>query len=124
MNGSTPDSLAIVPNKPKTRRRNFRISDAVYDAAMDAAVSNGETLTDVVDRALVGYTRRTVTKRAVETRNRNFRVEDAVYDAAMDAAVTNGETLTDVVARALVGYTRRTAAKHAAEERDGDGSNR
>ena len=53
----------------ETRNRNFRVEDAVYDAAMDAAVTNGETLTDVVARALVGYTRRTAAKHAAEERD-------------------------------------------------------
>jgi hypothetical protein len=70
VNVGTPDSLASVPNKPKTRNRNFRIEDTVYDAAMEAAVTNGETLTDVVVRALVGYTRRTAAKHAAEEARR------------------------------------------------------
>lgn len=63
MTVSTPVTLRGVPNKPKTTNRNFRIPDAEYDAAKAAAEFNGESLTDVVRRALVGYTKRTDKKR-------------------------------------------------------------
>ncbi|WP_188492045.1 hypothetical protein [Williamsia phyllosphaerae] len=47
-----------MPNKPKTPLRTFRIPDDVYGPAKAAAEANGETVTDVVKKALVNYTRR------------------------------------------------------------------
>ncbi|WP_155290786.1 hypothetical protein [Rhodococcoides fascians] len=55
-----------MPNKPKTTIRGFRIDDDLYDAARAAAEFNGETLSDVVRRALVGYVKRTDKKRGRE----------------------------------------------------------
>lgn len=63
MTVGTPVTLVGVPNKPKTTLRNFRIDDDLYDAAKVAAEFNGETLSDVVRRALVGYVKRTDKKR-------------------------------------------------------------
>lgn len=63
MTVTTPTNVPGVPNKPKTAIRGFRIPDAEYDAAKAAAEFNGESLTDVVRRALVGYTKRTDKKR-------------------------------------------------------------
>lgn len=40
---------------PGTKLRNFRIDDDVYDPARDKAKDRGETLTDVVVRALREY---------------------------------------------------------------------
>ncbi|SNS58286.1 hypothetical protein [Rhodococcoides kyotonense] len=51
-----------MPNKPKTTLRNFRIPDDEYAAAKAAAEANGESLTDVVRRALSGYAKRTEKK--------------------------------------------------------------
>jgi len=44
-----------VPNKPKTPIRGFRIPDDVYEAAQAKAKERGETLTDVVRKALERY---------------------------------------------------------------------
>ncbi|WP_157792690.1 hypothetical protein [Rhodococcus opacus] len=52
-----------MPNKPKTRNRNFRIPDDEYEAARAAAEFNGESLTDVVRRSLAAYVKRTEKKR-------------------------------------------------------------
>jgi uncharacterized protein (DUF1778 family) len=49
---------SVVPNQPKTKTRGFRIPDDEYEAAQAAAQRKGETLTDVVRRALVAYARR------------------------------------------------------------------
>jgi hypothetical protein len=49
---------STVPNQPKTKTRGFRIPDDEYAAAQAAAERKGETLTDVVRRALVAYVRR------------------------------------------------------------------
>ncbi|GGF39299.1 hypothetical protein GCM10007298_38740 [Williamsia phyllosphaerae] len=54
----TPATVPSVPNKPKTPLRTFRIPDDVYGPAKAAAEANGETVTDVVKKALVNYTRR------------------------------------------------------------------
>lgn len=46
------------PATGKTKLRNFRIDDAVYDPANRVAAARGESLTDVVERALVAYFRK------------------------------------------------------------------
>lgn len=48
-------TIIAVPNQPKTPRRTFRISDELYEAAQAKAEVNGETVSDVVRRALEGY---------------------------------------------------------------------
>lgn len=57
---ATPDPfraarVITVPNKPKTPQRSFRIPDDVYEAAKVKAAAKGETVTDVVVRALKRY---------------------------------------------------------------------
>lgn len=47
-----------VPNKPKTPIRSFRIPTDEYEAAKAKADERGETLTDVVRRALRRYAKR------------------------------------------------------------------
>jgi hypothetical protein len=47
-----------VPNKPKTPIRGFRVPDDEYEAAQETAKRKGESLTDVVRRALIAYVRR------------------------------------------------------------------
>lgn len=44
-----------MPNQPKTPIKCFRIDAELYHAAFDRARENGETLTDVVRRALRAY---------------------------------------------------------------------
>ena len=56
----TPDTLRSVP---KTTLRNFRMDDDEYNAAKAAAEFNGESLSDVIRRSLVAYTKRTDKKR-------------------------------------------------------------
>ena len=46
---------AVAPNQPKTPIRCFRIPTELYVAAQERAKENGETLTDVVRRALAAY---------------------------------------------------------------------
>lgn len=50
--------MTPVPNQPKTPQRTFRIPEDVYAAAKAKAVERGETLSDVVRRALERYARR------------------------------------------------------------------
>lgn len=50
--------LSRVPNKPKTPIRGFRIPDDVYNAAKAKAEEKGETLTEVVRKALERYAKR------------------------------------------------------------------
>ena len=47
-----------MPNAPKTPSRNVRIPDDLWRAAMDRAVERGETLSDVIRRALERYVSR------------------------------------------------------------------
>lgn len=47
--------MAPMPNQPKTKGRMFRIPDEEYEPARRKAEENGETLTDVVRRALREY---------------------------------------------------------------------
>lgn len=41
-----------MPNQPKTPNRAVRVDDELWNAAKDAAGERGETVTDVVRRAL------------------------------------------------------------------------
>ena len=50
-----PDTLAHVPNQPRTPVHTFRIPDPLYKAALAKARGQGETLTHVVRRALERY---------------------------------------------------------------------
>ncbi len=49
---------STVPNKPKTPVRGFRVPDEEYLPAQEIAARKGESLTDVVRRALVAYVKR------------------------------------------------------------------
>lgn len=48
-------TLAGVPNAPKTPLRSFRIPDGVYRAAQERAADRGESVSDVVRKALERY---------------------------------------------------------------------
>lgn len=50
--------MTLVPNKPKTPLRSFRISDELYAAAQAKAADRGESVSDVVRRALERYVKR------------------------------------------------------------------
>lgn len=50
-------TLSDVPNKPATRISSFRIPDWIKEPAQEVAAEQGESLTDVVNRALIGYAR-------------------------------------------------------------------
>lgn len=52
-----------MPNQPKTPMHSLRVDDALWQAAKAAAAANGETLADVVRRALAGYVRRSKEKK-------------------------------------------------------------
>ena len=42
---------------PATPKRSVRVSDDIWEAAKRVAADNGETVTDVIVRALVRYVR-------------------------------------------------------------------
>lgn len=44
-----------MPNAPKTPLRNVRVSDELWYAAMEKAMNQGESLSDVLRRALERY---------------------------------------------------------------------
>jgi hypothetical protein len=44
-----------MPNQPKTKARQVRVPDGLWFAAMGRAHMNGETVSDVVRRALETY---------------------------------------------------------------------
>ena len=44
-----------MPNQPKTPARSVRVPDELWHAAQQAAAANGETVTDVIVRALIEY---------------------------------------------------------------------
>lgn len=46
-----------MPNQPKTPRRTVRVDDELWQAAKRAASDHGETVTDVIIRALKRYVR-------------------------------------------------------------------
>ena len=51
----TPATVTPVPNQEKTPRRTVRVPDDVWKAAQDKAAEKGETVTDVIVRALKRY---------------------------------------------------------------------
>ena len=51
----TPDTLAGVPNQPKTPLRSLRVATELWEAAKAAAAERGETVTDVLRAALERY---------------------------------------------------------------------
>jgi predicted HicB family RNase H-like nuclease len=44
-----------MPNAPKTPSRNVRVPDDLWHAAMSKALDRGESLSDVIRRALENY---------------------------------------------------------------------
>lgn len=46
-----------MPNQPKTKARSVRVPDDLWDAAKRRAEERGETVTDVLIRALTRYVR-------------------------------------------------------------------
>ena len=54
----TPTTVERVPNQPKTPLRSFRIPDEVYRAAQAKAAAKGESVSDVVRKALERYVKR------------------------------------------------------------------
>lgn len=54
----TPATIARVPNQPKTPLKSFRIPEALYAAAQAKAAERGETVSEVVRKALERYVRR------------------------------------------------------------------
>jgi hypothetical protein len=44
-----------VPNQPRTPLHSFRVSDEIWEAAKECARQRGETLADVLRRALEQY---------------------------------------------------------------------
>ena len=44
-----------MPNQPKTPARSVRVPQTLWDAAKERAEDNGETVTDVIVRALSEY---------------------------------------------------------------------
>lgn len=54
----TPATVARVPNTPGTPRRTIRIPDDLWDAAVAKAEERGESVSDVIRKALERYVRR------------------------------------------------------------------
>ena len=53
----TRPTLDRVPNQPKTPRRSVRVPTDLWQAAKEKAKRRGETVTDVIIRALKAYVR-------------------------------------------------------------------
>lgn len=47
----------MAPNQPKTPNRTIRVPDEIWEAARRKAADRGETITDVIVRALKQYVR-------------------------------------------------------------------
>lgn len=47
----------VPPNQPKTPTHTVRVDDELWQAALRKAHDRGETLTDVIVRALIRYLR-------------------------------------------------------------------
>ena len=50
--------MTLVPNKPKTPLRSFRIPTDLYEKAQAKAAARGESVSDVVRKALERYVKR------------------------------------------------------------------
>lgn len=55
---ATPGTLRRMPNAPKTPLKSFRIPEALYAAAQAKAAERGESVSEVVRRALERYVKR------------------------------------------------------------------
>lgn len=53
----TRDRVGRVPNQPKTPQRTVRVPDDLWAAAKRKAAGRGESVTDVIIRALKRYVR-------------------------------------------------------------------
>lgn len=47
-----------MPDRPGTKGRNVRIEDDLWSAAQEKAAERGESVSDVIRRALIRYVRR------------------------------------------------------------------
>lgn len=54
----TPSTVQAVPNQPKTPIKCFRIPEELYAAAQAKAAERGESVSEVVRKALERYVRR------------------------------------------------------------------
>jgi len=54
----TPATVVDVPNTPGTPRRTIRVADDLWEQAAAKAAANGESVSDVIRRALLRYVRR------------------------------------------------------------------
>lgn len=52
------DRVRVVPNQPKTPMHSFRCSDELWEAAKATAERRGETVADVLRKALDRYVKR------------------------------------------------------------------
>ena len=52
-----PDTITLMPDKPKTPHSTFRIPLDLKNAAAQKAAEEGKTLTDVITEALAKYTK-------------------------------------------------------------------
>ena len=55
---ATPGTLRRMPNQPKTPLKSFRIPEALYAAAQAKAAERGESVSEVVRKALERYVKR------------------------------------------------------------------
>lgn len=54
----TPETMRGVPNTPGTPRRTIRVPDALWTAAAAKAEERGESVSDVIRKALERYVKR------------------------------------------------------------------
>ena len=54
----TPATVGRVPNKPKTPMRSLRVADDLWEAAQAKAQERGESVSDVIRKALERYVKR------------------------------------------------------------------
>lgn len=54
----TPGMMRGVPNTPGTPRRTIRVANELWDAAQAKAEERGESVSDVIRRALERYVKR------------------------------------------------------------------
>lgn len=104
-----------MPNQARKENpaRAVRVEDDLWHAAQATAAERGETVSEVVRRALTRLAREQretpAPPQQVKT-TRAIRVEDELWQAALLAAADRGEPVSEVVRRALQRYARSRPA--------------
>lgn len=104
----TPGTLSRMPNQPRTPLHSFRCDDHLWNTAKTKARSNGETIADVLRRALDTYQGEAATRRPnASSYTRNLRANDLALSeflltSSEDPALSSGRR--SYILGALLGH--------------------